>query len=321
METILSCENLSYRYKTYQKSYGLKGTICDFFARKYTFYPAVTDFNMKVKTGEIVAILGANGAGKTTLLKMLVGILKPSFGNLECFSFDPFRRDAAFLGNIGVLFGQKSQLIWDLPPIDTLKELQHIYNVSTDFFNASVAEMTQLLNIKQFLNTPTRKLSLGERIKFDLICTLFYQPKIVFLDEPTIGLDVSSQREIHKFLLQMNQMFKTTIILTSHNTKDITTLAQRVVVIKNGKKYQDCSMVDFMKVFNDDTSYILKTKDGKKPIIGDANIKCVALGSRKYRISMKSPNSKVLIDIANLEYLKEDALDLEAILIKIFTED
>ncbi|WP_156413094.1 ATP-binding cassette domain-containing protein, partial [Oceanivirga salmonicida] len=187
---MIEIENLKFYYKTYEKKTGFMSTIHDFFKRKYIKKQALNIDELNIKEGEIVGILGPNGAGKTTLIKILSGILEEKSGKVICDNFRPYNKNKEFLKNIGVVMGQKSQLIWDLPSIETLKLLKEIYNISKEDFDTRLDYFIELFNLKEKINVPVRKLSLGERRKFEIICSLIHNPKILFLDEPTIGLDI-----------------------------------------------------------------------------------------------------------------------------------
>lgn len=234
---IITIDHVSFDYVTYTKQSGLRGSWHDLFHRQKQRVPAVQDVSLQVAPGEILGLLGANGAGKTTLIKLMTGILPVSAGTLQLLDGQqPFQKRPAFLQRIGVMLSQKSQLAWDLPPLDTLVLLREIYHVPHDRFTTWLAFLTEQLAVTEQLKVPVRKLSLGQRIKFELICALIHTPEILFLDEPTIGIDVSSQANIYRFLQQLNRDTQMTIILTSHNTKDIEALAQRVAVINHGHK-------------------------------------------------------------------------------------
>ncbi|WP_167850182.1 ABC transporter ATP-binding protein [Levilactobacillus suantsaiihabitans] len=236
-EPIITIDHVSFDYVTYTKQSGLSGSWHDLFHRQKQRVPAVQNVSLQVAPGEILGLLGANGAGKTTLIKLMTGILPVRAGSLQLLDDQhPFQKRPAFLRRIGVMLSQKSQLAWDLPPLDTLVLLREIYQVPHDRFTDWLAFLTDQLAVTAQLKVPVRKLSLGQRIKFELICALIHTPEILFLDEPTIGIDVSSQANIYRFLQQLNRDTQMTIILTSHNTKDIEALAQRVAVINHGRK-------------------------------------------------------------------------------------
>lgn len=237
---IISIDHASFSYVTFTKQSGFSGAWHDLFHRQKSTVAAVRDISLQVNRGEVLGLLGANGAGKTTLIKLMTGILPVNTGKVRLFADQvPFRKRPAFLQRIGVMLSQKSQLAWDLPPLDTLVLLREIYHIPHDQFASWLAFLTKELAVTPQLHVPVRKLSLGQRIKFELICALIHRPEILFLDEPTIGIDVSSQANIYRFLKQLNQDTQMTIILTSHNTKDIEALAQRVAVINHGRKIFD----------------------------------------------------------------------------------
>ncbi|WP_282919682.1 ABC transporter ATP-binding protein [Ignavigranum ruoffiae] len=258
---MISINNLTYKYTSFKKEVGLLGTLRDLKKRNKFEKIALDDLSMSISSGEIVGILGKNGAGKTTLIKILTGILAPTQGKVYCNKMRPYLRERDYLKNIGVLIGQKSQLIWDLPAIDTLKMLQVIYEIDDFKFKKNISEMLTLLNLESKINIPVRKLSLGERIKFELMCALIHMPKILYLDEPTIGLDITSQYAIHSFLKKINHEKGTTILLTSHNMKDIESLCDRVVILNQGKIFEDSSLKDIVKKYSASEKIIIKFFD------------------------------------------------------------
>lgn len=237
MKPIISVNHVNFTYTSYQKQKG----IINFFKREKKNIQALKNLSITFNQREIIGLLGLNGAGKTTLIKLLTGILTPDNGKIEVLGNDPFEKKKEFLKQIGVMFGQKSQLIWDLPPINTLLMLREIYEIPNGDFEKRVNFFTQKLAIKKQLYQPVRKLSLGQRIKFELICSLIHNPKIAFLDEPTIGVDIPSKLNIYDFLLALNQAQNTTIILTSHDSQDIEMLAQHIVILNHGIKIFDGS--------------------------------------------------------------------------------
>lgn len=221
------------------KSEGLAASVRNFFAPKFKTVSAVCDLDMEIRRGEIIGFLGPNGAGKTTTLKMLSGLLVPSSGTMEVLGFNPFNRDHAFLNSISLVMGQKQNLWWDLPPIETFEIHRRIYSLSDADYRARIDELVEMLEISDCLETQTRKLSLGQRMRCELAVSLLHQPSILFLDEPTIGLDILMQKKIRSFLLDYHRRFKPTILLTSHYMDDVAALAQRVIVINSGRKIYD----------------------------------------------------------------------------------
>ncbi len=240
--SILVVENLSKVYPVAVKEPGLKGTLTHFFRRTYRSVKAVQDVSFEIGMGEVVGFLGPNGAGKTTTLKMLTGLIHPSSGRVRVAGHIPFQRQADFLQKITLVMGQKQQLLWDLPALDSLKINAAVYGMSTKEFRHRVGELTEMLSLEDKLTQPVRKLSLGERMKAELLAALLHQPQVLFLDEPTLGLDVNAQVGVRDFLREYNRRTRATILLTSHYMADITALCQRVLLIYAGQLIYDGSL-------------------------------------------------------------------------------
>jgi len=247
--SIIIAENLNKFYPVAIKSSGIGGTITHFFRRTYRQIKAVQDVSFTIEPGEIVGFLGPNGAGKTTTLKMLTGLIHPSSGIVKVGGFVPFRRQAAFLQKITLVMGQKQQLIWDLPALDSLKINAAVYNISDKDFQRRVGELTEMLALEGKLTQPVRKLSLGERMKAEILAALLHRPQVLFLDEPTLGLDINAQVGVRDFLKEYNQLYQATILLTSHYMADITALCQRVLLIHEGKLMYDGSLDELLESF------------------------------------------------------------------------
>lgn len=247
--SIVVAERLSKFYPVAIKEPGLKGTLLHFFRRKHRLVKAVQEVSFQINAGEIVGFLGPNGAGKTTTLKMLTGLIHPSSGKVKVAGCVPFRREESFLQKITLVMGQKQQLIWDLPALDSLKINAAVYGISDKEFAYRVGELTELLALEGKLNQPVRKLSLGERMKAELLAALLHQPQVLFLDEPTLGLDVNAQVGVRDFLREYNQRYQATILLTSHYMADITALCQRVIVIHQGQLVYDGSLDGLLERF------------------------------------------------------------------------
>ncbi len=222
-------------YRVHQKEPGLIGSLKSLFKRRYEVVKAVDEINFKIAQGELIGFIGPNGAGKTTTLKCLSGLLFPDNGEVSVLGFNPWDRKSDFLKQIAFVMGQKNQLWWDLPPMETFLLNKEIYEIEDDKFNKNLDELVDLLEVKEILNTQTRKLSLGQRMKCELIASLLHQPKVLFLDEPTIGLDVVMQKKIREFIKVYNKRHQATIILTSHYMGDVQELADRVIIIDKGK--------------------------------------------------------------------------------------
>ncbi len=231
---IIRVQDLSKVYPVADKQPGLAGTLRHFLNRKYKLIEAVKKVSFTIESGEVVGFLGANGAGKTTALKMLTGLIFPSHGQVEVAGYEPFRRETAFLKLITLVMGQKQQLIWDLPALDSLRVNAAVYGLTDKDFQSRLGELTEMLDLKEKLNQPVRKLSLGERMKAELLAALLHRPQVLFLDEPTLGLDVNAQTAVRLFLRDYNERYGATVLLTSHYMADITALCKRVLLIHQG---------------------------------------------------------------------------------------
>lgn len=237
--TVIKTNNLTKTYTRYAKKEGLWGSVTSLFRREMIAHTAVNAFNLEIQGGEFVGLIGPNGAGKTTLIKMLTGIIAPSSGTISVFGYTPNRLQNSYKRQYAVVMGQKSQLFFDLTPADTFLLLKEIYSISHENYRRNLDYLTQLFAVSQFLNVQVRTLSLGERMKMELVAALLHNPKVLFLDEPTIGLDAVAQRQIRSFLKEVNRERGTTIILTSHYMEDIKSLCSRCVVINGGSKVYD----------------------------------------------------------------------------------
>lgn len=244
---IIEVSNLSKTYEVYRRPSGLGPGLKSLFRRQVVRVPAVRNISFAVGAGEFVGFVGPNGAGKTTTLKMLTGILYPSAGQATVLGFVPWERHRAMQQQIAIVLGQKNQLLWDLPVMDSFLLNKAIYGLSDRNFKSSAKELAGLLQIKDLLNTPVRKLSLGERLKAELIAALLHRPKVLFLDEPTIGLDVVAQQQLRLFLKRINERRRTTILLTSHNMDDIRELCPRVIIIDKGRLWYDGNFDSLIK--------------------------------------------------------------------------
>ena len=242
---------LTKAFRTYKKQPGFAGAIKGLFHRQYEQTVAVNDVRFTIEPGELVGFLGPNGAGKTTTLKMLAGLLYPTGGSAKVLGYVPWERDDGYRRQFALLLGQKNQLWWDLPARESLELNAKIYGIPADVLERTVAEMTELLAVRDKLNVAVRELSLGERMKMELIASLLHRPKILFLDEPTIGLDVVSQKTVREFLREHNAKEKTTILLTSHYMTDIQELCKRVIIIDRGAISFDGQLSDVVDRFAD----------------------------------------------------------------------
>ncbi len=239
---MIQVTDLFKHYKVHQRPPGMRAALRSVFHRAYTTVRAVDGITFRIEAGERVGFLGPNGAGKTTTLKVLAGLLHPTGGEVLVDGHVPRRRERAFLEEIMLVTGQKQQLLWDLPPAETFELNRAIYDVPRARFAETVAELTELLELKDLVNRPTRQLSLGERMKCELAAALIHAPRILFMDEPTIGLDVSMQSVIRGFIRSYNERRGATILLTSHYMEDVAALCPRVIVIDKGKLSYDGSL-------------------------------------------------------------------------------
>lgn len=230
---------LSKRYRVAAKASGMGGTLRHFFQRQYRTVQAVETVSFDIEPGEVVGFLGPNGAGKTTTLKMLTGLIHPSAGEVSVGGHVPFQRKVDFLQTITLVMGQKQQLLWDLPALDSLRINAAIYGLSDKDFRDRVGELSAMLDLDGKLSQPVRKLSLGERMKAEMLAALLHRPQVLFLDEPTLGLDVNAQVAVRDFLRDYNQRYQATILLTSHYMADITALCRRVLLIHQGRLIYD----------------------------------------------------------------------------------
>ena len=246
MSTVISTKNLSRSYQTYKKSEGLWNSIKGFWEREYEEKIALHPTNLEIAGGQIVGLVGANGAGKTTLLKLLSGLIYPSQGEANILGYSPWSRDSNYLKQMSILLGQKAQLWWDIPAADSYALLAKIYEIDSTEAKKRVQELAEMLQCTGQLHTQLRRLSLGERMKMELIGALLHRPKVMFLDEPTIGLDIVAQNTIREFLDNYVVQYQPTIILTSHYMDDISKLADRLLLISHGKMVYDGTVPDFV---------------------------------------------------------------------------
>lgn len=232
---VISVSHLSKHFQVAQKEPGLAGSVKSLFLRKYETKKAIDDVSFKINEGELIGFIGPNGAGKTTTLKCLSGLLYPTKGDISVLGFNPYDRKSKFLKQISLVMGQKNQLWWDLPAIDTFILNKEIFGVSDEKYNTVLKDLTNLMDAGDILKVPVKKLSLGQRMKMELMASLIHSPKVLFLDEPTIGLDTLMQRNLREFIKEYNVRFKATIILTSHYMQDVEQLCKRVIIINFGK--------------------------------------------------------------------------------------
>lgn len=255
---IIRVEHLNKEFSYYKKGMGLQGSLKNLFHREMLTKEAVKDVSFTVEKGEIVGLLGPNGAGKTTTLKMLSGILYPTSGSASIDGFVPWERKNEFKRRFSIVMGQKNQLWWDLPASDSFYLNKCIFDVDDAAYRKTVEELSELLDVRELMNVQVRRLSLGERMKMEILAALIHRPEILFLDEPTIGLDIISQQKIRDFLQYYNEQTKTTVILTSHYMRDIEELCRRTVIISHGQLVYDGELSEINHLMGDKKLLTLK---------------------------------------------------------------
>lgn len=289
---IIDVRNLTKTYYTYRRGSSFSDTIKSFFRRERTCVNAVHNVSFQVDEGQITGILGPNGAGKSTTIKMLTGTLYPTSGHISVMGYTPFRDRNTYVNHIGAVFGQKSQLVWDIPPVDSFQMNKAIYSIPEKEYRNTLKELIGMFELEDIIEKPTRVLSLGERMKCEFVMAMLHKPKIVFLDEPTIGLDVIAKQKIRSFIREMNRQ-GVTFILTTHDLEDVEQLARKVIIINHGQK-----------VF-DDTLQKLKMNLGAKKIIRLVLAKPVA--------EIKLEGIKVIDRNSDFEYTLEVNLENSSI--------
>jgi ABC-2 type transport system ATP-binding protein len=262
---IIEIEGLAKSYRVYQKQEGLLASMRGLFTREYRDVQAVRGINLRVEGGEFVAFLGPNGAGKTTALKLLSGVITPTSGTARVMGYVPWERSNAYRRRFALVMGQKNQLWWDLPAQESFRLHQQIYGIAPADFERILDELTALLDVRSLLGQPVRELSLGERMKMELIAALLHSPEVLFLDEPTIGLDVIAQHNIQAFLRHYQEVRGITILLTSHYMKDVAALCRRVVIIARGQIVYDGSLSGIIDQFSGHKLITLVFPDGQMP--------------------------------------------------------
>jgi ABC-2 type transport system ATP-binding protein len=310
-------------FTTLKKEPGIAGSLKSLFSRARNEVRAVCGIDLNIQRGELVGFLGPNGAGKTTTLKMLTGILNPTSGFAEVLGYTPFDRKPEMLRRISLVMGNKNQLWWDLPAWDSFVVLRELYDVPADKFKQRIDRLLEVLAISDKVNTQVRKLSLGERMKCELVAALLHAPEVVFLDEPTLGLDVVSQQAIREFLKQLHEEEGTTILLTSHYMQDVQALCDRVIVINHGEKIFDDSLEALGKTFGDRRRIVLRFRE---PVESSA--------LARYGEVSDAPDSGVAIDVPRedtptvaaavlqhfpVEDISIEDVDIEDIIRRLFT--
>ena len=322
--SFIEVKHINKTFKVREKVKGKFSTIKTFFSRKYKNIDAISDVSFSIKKGEIVGYIGPNGAGKSTTIKILSGILIPDSGDVIIDHMNPWKDRKKYVRNIGVVFGQRSQLWWDIPAIDSFSLLKDIYKIDDKEYKKTLKELVDLLKLEDILNIPVRQLSLGNRMKCEIAASLLHKPKILFLDEPTIGLDAVSKKTVREFIKKINKKNKVTVILTTHDMNDIEALAKRIILIGKGKILYDGSLNKLKKnyynlrkfkiITNDKISltdsYIVEQKriDNGYEIIRDSN---------KVEISDFIKNISSKISIIDIDM---DTPDVDELIVKLYED-
>ena len=271
--SIISVNHISKTFKISKREAGLKNAIKSFFKREYQIINSLEDVNFSIKEGEIVGYIGPNGAGKSSTIKIMAGILVPTSGECTVNGYIPWKDRKKYVKNIGVVFGQRTGLWWDVPPIDSFELLKDIYEIPQEEYEKKLKELKEYLNLDDILNIPTRQLSLGQRMRCEIASALLHNPKVLFLDEPTIGLDAISKLALRKCIKQINEKTKVTIILTTHDMQDIEALTNRIILIGKGKILYDGSLKKIKNKYNSNRKMNIKFKYTSKKIkLKNANI-------------------------------------------------
>jgi ABC-2 type transport system ATP-binding protein len=321
---VIEIAGLAKSYRVYQKQEGLLAAVRGLFRREYKDVQAVRGIDLAVERGEFVAFLGPNGAGKTTTLKLLSGVITPSGGTARVLGHIPWERENAYRRRFALVMGQKNQLWWDLPAQESFRLHQEIYRISPDDFERTRDELTDLLAVRQLLRQPVRELSLGERMKMELIAALLHSPEVLFLDEPTIGLDVIAQHNIQTFLRHYQQLRRITILLTSHYMKDVAALCRRVVVIAEGRIVYDGSLPGIIDRFSGHKIVTLLLADEQPTNNWDLYGELLNVQPPKVRLKVpRSTVSDVLASILANHTVEDVSVEdppLEEVIAELFTQ-
>lgn len=324
--SIIKVQNLKKTFKISKRPKGLPGTIANLFIPKYKEKVAVDGISFEIQKGEAVGFIGANGAGKSTTIKMISGILYPTEGSIEVLGFNPQKNRRQYVANIGVVFGQKSQLSLDLPVIDTFELLRQIYKIPRTVYEENLKTFTELLDMESFIEQPVRQLSLGQRMRADIAAALLHSPQLVFFDEPTIGLDLVAKERIRQFLRYINKEKKVTMIFTTHDMKDIEATCDRMILIDKGKLLYDGSVEGISSKYAKDRNLIVKfSSDVNVEAIDKVKIVKEEDNKVSFLFNSEQISIKELIKILSEKYEIEDftvkEMEIETVVRKIYEGD
>lgn len=322
--SFIEVKQISKTFKVAKKKSGLKESIKSFFKREFIEVKAVEDISFSIDEGEIVGYIGPNGAGKSTTIKILSGILIPDSGKCSIDNMTPWKDRVKYVKKIGVVFGQRSQLWWDIPAEDTFDLLKDIYEIPEEEYQTTKEDLINRLNLQDIINIPVRQLSLGQRMRCEIAASLLHNPKILFLDEPTIGLDAVSKQVVRDFIKKLNKEKKTTVILTSHDMADITSLAKRIILIGKGHVLYDGSLKKLQNKYETEKYVSIKTND--KLIIRKKGIKSKTKTKYGYDLVIDTKEitiSELLNEISKritIEDIEIDHEDIDSIIVKLYKD-
>ena len=305
----IKTQNLSKSFKIFKRNPGLSAAIKSFFNRDYFIFDALKNINLEIKKGEILGILGENGAGKTTLIKLIIGLLHPTSGKISVDNYIPWQRDHDYLKKVSVVMGQKNQLWWDIPASESFLLNKHIYNIEDASYNKILNELVDLLDVREKIDIQVRRLSLGERMKMEIIASLLHSPSIVLLDEPTLGLDVISQSKIREFVKYHNEQYQTTFVITSHYTKDIQEMCERVFVLNKGEQIYDGNFKELINKINPKRKFIYELSENYDRVFLNDLLKQFNFNINDNIITAELPE-KILQDLLSQLLIKTSPVSL-----------
>ena len=320
--TVIHIQDLRKVYVVSQQEVGTKAALQGLVHRQKIQVPAVDDISFDVSAGEIVGFLGPNGAGKTTTLKMLSGLLHPTAGEVTVLGYVPWRREHSFLRQITLVMGQRNQLVWDISALHSFELNRVIYRLPSGDYRRMLGELTELLDLGPLLNKPVRNLSLGERMKCEIAAALLHQPSVVFLDEPTIGLDVTMQRRLRAFIMEYNRRFGATVLLTSHYMADVESLCRRVVVIHQGKLLFDGELSTLLQKFTSHKTIVVQMGECQADLSSYGEIVSCEDGRYTLRVPKAETahvTGRLLADLPVIDLLVEDP-PIEEVIERVFAQ-
>lgn len=322
---IIEVEHIRKEFKIAKRETGIAGALKSIFNRKFTIKEAVQDISFTIEKGEMVGYIGPNGAGKSTTIKILTGILVPTSGKVLVNGIVPYENRQQNAKNIGVVFGQRTQLWWDLPTIESFELLKEIYQVSDKRYKENMDTFTEILGLDEFINTPVRQLSLGQRMRADIAASLLHDPEILYLDEPTIGLDVVAKEKMRQFIQEINRIRQVTVILTTHDMEDIEKLCKRMILIDHGQKVYDGAIATVKNRFGKMRTLVVDVEENGKDLVLSGGELIRVEGNRKWiRFNRDEISASQLIaqitSTHNITDLTVEEPTIESIISRIYQE-